>query len=112
MATLFKGESWKELSAREKWQIVNGTILIWAAVILYFVSFLMTLSIGMGEISAGTTMLGSGLALFGITSYFKNELTQFETRARQIIEEEEERNTHDTREEDDNREDRQEDDRQ
>lgn len=109
MKCVFKGESWKELSAREKWQIVNGTVLIWAAVILYFVSFLMTLSIGMGEISAGTTMLGSGLALFGITSYFKSELTQFETRAREIIEEEEERKAHDTRGREDSEEDRQED---
>lgn len=106
------GESWKEMGAREKWQTVNGTVCIWSAIILYFVSFLMSLSIGMGEVSAGTTLLGSGLALFGITSYFKNELTEFETKVkRQIIEEEEKRKRNDNRREGDNGSDNEEEDR-
>lgn len=71
-------ESWKNISVREKMQIVNGTSLVFAAIILYFVAFIMTLTIGYQIISAGATLLGSGLAFFGITAFVKNQMVQFE----------------------------------
>lgn len=71
-------ESWKNISIREKMQIVNGTSLVFAAIILYFVAFIMTLTIGYQIISAGATLLGSGLAFFGITAFVKNQMIQFE----------------------------------
>lgn len=73
-------ETWKTIGIRDKWQIINGTVLIFSAIILYFVCFLLTLTIGMGVISAGGTMLATGLAFFGITSYIKNQMTNFETK--------------------------------
>lgn len=73
-------ETWKTIGIKEKIQMFNGTALIFAAIILYFVSFLITLSIGFDVISAGATLLGSGLALFGITSFVKNQMVQFETK--------------------------------
>ena len=73
-------ETWKSIGIRDKWQIINGTVLIFSAIILYFVCFLLTLTIGMGVISAGGTMLATGLAFFGITSYIKNQMTNFETK--------------------------------
>lgn len=71
---------WNEIGAREKMQIVNGTALVFSAIILYFLSFLLTMTIGVGVISAGATLLATGLAFFGITSYIKNQMVEFETK--------------------------------
>ena len=70
--------TWKEIGVREKFQIVNGTVLIFSAIILYFLAFLITLSIGFEVVSAGTTLLATGLAFFGISSFVKNQLVNFE----------------------------------
>ena len=70
--------SWKEIGVREKFQIVNGTVLILSAIILYFLAFLITLSIGFEVVSAGATLLATGLAFFGISSFVKNQLVNFE----------------------------------
>ena len=70
--------SWKEIGVREKFQIVNGTVLILSAIILYFLAFLITLSIGFEIISAGATLLATGLAFFGISSFVKNQMVHFE----------------------------------
>lgn len=78
-------ETWKDLTIKEKVQLFNGTSLIWAAIILYFVAFLVTLSIGFDVISAGATLLGSGLALFGINSMVKNQMVEFETKVNRKI---------------------------
>ena len=70
--------TWKEIGVREKFQIVNGTVLIFSAIILYFLAFLITLSIGFEVVSAGTTLLATGLAFFGISSFVKNQMVHFE----------------------------------
>lgn len=70
--------SWKEICVREKFQIVNGTLLTLSAIILYFLAFLLTLSIGFDIISAGATLLATGLAFFGISTFVKNQMIHFE----------------------------------
>ena len=70
--------SWTDICVREKFQIVNGTVLILSAIILYFLAFLITLSIGFEVVSAGATFLATGLAFFGITSFVKNQMVNFE----------------------------------
>lgn len=70
-------ETWKNIGIKDKMQVINGTLLIVAAIALYFVSFILTMTIGMGVISAGGTMLASGLAFFGIMAYVKTEITDF-----------------------------------
>lgn len=72
--------SWKETGIREKMQIINGTVLVFSAIILYFVAFIITLSIGFEVVSAGATLLATGLAFFGITSFVKNQMVDFEAR--------------------------------
>lgn len=91
-------ETWKNISIREKMQLINGTMLIVAAIILYFVAFILTMTIGMEIVSAGATLLATGLAFFGITGYIKNQMIHFEGRVeRQMKEyEERERRRHDT----------------
>lgn len=71
--------TWKEICIREKFQIINGTILVLSAIILYFLAFLLTLSIGFDIISAGATLLATGLAFFGISTFVKNQMVHFET---------------------------------
>ena len=70
--------TWKETGIREKLQIINGTLLTLSAIILYFLAFLITLSIGFEVVSAGTTLLATGLAFFGISSFVKNQMVHFE----------------------------------
>lgn len=86
-----KAEGWKDISIREKMQIVNGTMLIVAAIILYFVAFILTMTIGMEIVSAGATLLATGLAFFGITGYIKNQMIHFEGRVEKQINEFEKR---------------------
>ena len=78
-------ETWKNISIREKMQIVNGTVLVFAAILLYFLAFVITLSIGFEIISAGATLLGTGLAFFGITSFVKNQMVNFETKVNEKL---------------------------
>ena len=73
-------ETWRNISIREKMQIINGTALVAAAIALYFIAFIVTLTVGFEIISAGATLLGSGLAFFGITAFVKNKMVQFESR--------------------------------
>lgn len=73
-------ETWKEISVKEKFQIINGTSLVFAAIILYFVAFIITFSIGFEVISAGATLLASALAFFGLNSFVKNQMIEFEAK--------------------------------
>lgn len=84
-------ETWKNISIREKMQLINGTMLIVAAIILYFVAFILTMTIGMEIVSAGATLLATGLAFFGITGYIKNQMIHFEGKVERQIKEYEER---------------------
>lgn len=89
-----KNEKWRDTGIREKMQIINGTALVAAAIALYFIAFIVTLTIGFEIISAGATLLGSGLAFFGITAFVKNQMVEFESQVDQKmkrIEEYEER---------------------
>lgn len=78
-------DSWKDTGIREKMQIINGTVLVASAIALYFIAFIVTLTIGFEIISAGATLLGSGLAFFGITAFVKNQMVHFETKVDEKI---------------------------
>lgn len=84
--------SWKEIGIKEKMQIVNGTGLVIAAVALYFIAFFITLHVGLDVISAGATLLASGLAFFGLTTFVKSQLVNFEAKIDKKINEIENRN--------------------
>ena len=85
-------ETWHDISVREKMQIINGTALIFAAIVLYFVAFILTMTIGMEVVSAGATLLATGLAFFGITGYIKNQMIDFETKVNKRLREYEDEN--------------------
>lgn len=71
-------KKWVDTPVRERMQIVNGTALIFSAIVLYFLAFIVTLTIQIQVVSAGATLLATGLAFFGITSFVKNQLIDFE----------------------------------
>ena len=77
--------SWKNITAKEKMCIVNGTLLIISAICLYFISFLWLSAIGLDIISAGATLMGCGLAFFGLKSFIKSELIEFRTEVENKI---------------------------
>lgn len=83
----------EQVTLKEKWQIVNGTVLVFSAIILYFLSFILTLAIGFDVVTAGSTMLATGLAFFGLSSFVKNQLVDFqvgiEKRMRKLEKEDE-----------------------
>ena len=85
-------DSWKSIGIKEKMQIINGTSLVFAAIILYFVAFIMTMSVGLEVVSAGATLLATGLAFFGITSFVKNQMISFENKMERQFREYEDRN--------------------
>lgn len=74
------GETWKEISIKEKMQIVNGTACVFGAIILYFVAFLVLFVGSFPLVSAGAMLLGTGLAFFGLGSFIKSQMLEFETR--------------------------------
>lgn len=79
-------DNWKDISVKEKMQIINGSILVYSAIILYFISFIITLEIGYNIIAAGSTLLATGLAFFGITSYIKNQIIEFQAKVTEKLE--------------------------
>lgn len=78
-------ETWRNISIKERMQIVNGTALTFAAIILYFIAFAITLTVGFEVISAGATLLASALAFFGLNSFVKNQMIDFEARVNRKI---------------------------
>lgn len=80
MCNEMNNNKWKDIGVREKFQILNGTVLVFSAIVLYFVAFIITLSIGFEVVSAGATLLATGLAFFGITSFVKNQMVDFEAK--------------------------------
>lgn len=82
---LIQPKKWSTIDVKEKFQIVNGTLLVVSAIILYFLAFIITMSIGFEIISAGATLLATGLAFFGITSFVRNQMVDFEAKVNQKI---------------------------
>jgi hypothetical protein len=61
--------------------------LILTAVVLAFVSFIITLTVGTGVIAWGGLSMGTALTLIGGGMYFHNQLITFETNANRKMEE-------------------------
>jgi hypothetical protein len=61
--------------------------LILTAVVLAFVSFIITLTVGTGVIAWGGLSMGTALTLIGGGMYFHNQLVTFETNTNKKMEE-------------------------
>ena len=72
---------------KEQMQYGMAGFLIVTAVILAFVSFIVTLTVGAGVIAWGGLCMGTALTLIGGGMYFHNQLVTFETNANKKMEE-------------------------
>lgn len=90
--TAYDSRKWAELGAGEKLKLSLAGILVAASIILGFVSFIVLLEIPTSLIGLDGLWLSTALAIMGITSYFHNELVQFQsevkTRLKKIDEQE------------------------
>ena len=75
-------QKWKDI-----WNYGMAGFLILTAVILAFISFIITLTVGTGVIAWGGLCMGTALTLIGGGMYFHNQLVTFETKANRKIEE-------------------------
>ena len=79
-----------ERGLSQKWkdgiQYSLAGFLIVTAVILAFVSFIITLTIGTGVIAWGGLSMGVALTLIGGGMYFHNQLVTFETNTNRKVE--------------------------
>lgn len=78
----YDNRKWKDLGVTDKTKISLSVILIVASIILGFVSFIMLLEIPTSVIWLDGLWLSTGLAVLGISSYFHNELVQFQTEVK------------------------------
>ena len=80
-----------ERGISQKWkdgfQYGMAGFLIVTAVILAFVSFIITLTVGAGVIAWGGLCMGTALTLIGGGMYFHNQLVTFETNTNKKMEE-------------------------
>ena len=92
-------EKWQDISVKDKFRLVQSFILFTAAIILYFLCFIVTSTIGMGIVSAGLTLLATGAALIGVSmathtaimdlrSEVSNELNMSKEDLKKFVEEE------------------------
>ena len=72
---------------KDKFQYGMAAFLIITAVILAFVSFIITLTVGAGVIAWGGLCMGTALTLIGGGMYFHNQLVTFETNANRKMDE-------------------------
>ena len=77
------------LSQRTKDKLHYGTagFLIVQAVVLAFISFFITLTVGTGVIAWGGLCMGTALTLIGGGMYFHSQMVTFETKANMKMEE-------------------------
>ena len=78
-------QTWRTTPVKERFQILNGTMLVFAAIVLYFVAFIVSLTIHMEVITAGATLLATALAFFGLNSFVKNQMIDFEAKVNKKI---------------------------
>jgi len=72
---------------KDSFQYGAAGFLIITAVVLAFVSFIITFTVGTGVLAWGGLSMGTALTLIGGGMYFHNQLVTFETSANKRIEE-------------------------
>ena len=71
---------WADLGIAEKFKITVAGSLVLASIIMGFVSFIILLEIPTSVIGLDGLWLSTPLAVLGISSYFHNEMVQFQGR--------------------------------
>lgn len=80
--TTYENKKWAELGAATKIKLSSAAALVVASIILGFVSFIILLEIPTSVIGLSGLWLSTALAIMGITSYFHNEMVQFQSEVK------------------------------
>lgn len=80
--SLYDNRTWKELGVSDKVKLSIAGILVLSSIVLGFVSFILLLEIPTSVIGLDGLWLSTALAVLGITSYFHNELSHFQTEVK------------------------------
>lgn len=76
---------WSDLEVKDKIQYSMSVLLIIAAIALAFTSFLITLTIGAGVLSAMALFLSSALGIYGISIYVRNQVQEMRTEVTRTL---------------------------
>ena len=82
MTDEYENKKWAELGAAPKIKLSSAAALVAASIILGFVSFIMLLEIPSSVIWLDMLWLSTALGVLGISSYFHNEMVQFQTEVK------------------------------
>ncbi len=80
-----QSKKWKELGAGERTQLITAVVLVAAAIILGFLSFLWLQMIPGSVLAQSGIYLSGALAIFGISAYFKSEMTEFQSEVKKKL---------------------------
>lgn len=72
-------KTWSETGIKEKWQLITSSVLFGSAIVLAFLSFIWLKTIGTDVIGMSGLFLSSGLALLGIASWTKTNMSEIQT---------------------------------
>ena len=78
----YENKKWKDLGAATKLKLSIAASLVAASIVLGFVSFIILLEIPTSIIGLDGLWLSTALAVLGITSYFHNEMVQFQSEVK------------------------------
>jgi len=80
--SLFDNRKWNELGISDKVKLSIAGVLVISSIVLGFVSFILLMEIPTSVIGLDGLWLSTALAILGITSYFHNELSHFQTEVK------------------------------
>lgn len=69
---------WRELGFSEKMKYSIASVLVFSSIVIGFASFIWLAMIPTSVIALSGLWLSTALAILGISSYFHNELVQFQ----------------------------------
>lgn len=81
----YDSRKWKELGFADKMKFSIASILVFSSIVIGFVSFIWLAMIPTSVIALSGLWLSTALAILGISSYFHNELVQFQGRINKRI---------------------------
>lgn len=81
-----KRVTWRDISIKDKWQLVTSSVMFTAAIALAFFSFIWLKVIGIDVIGMSGLFLSTGLALLGLSSYVKTSVAEIKTEVDKKIE--------------------------
>lgn len=74
----YDNRKWRELGFSEKMKYSIASVLVFSSIVIGFASFIWLAMIPTSVIALSGLWLSTALAILGISSYFHNELVQFE----------------------------------